>query len=115
MEKKQINIKCDGSKNHNAAAELVGSLIGGCSTCVVYAVLKPMLPEPVNLAAKVVYGMGAFGIGAIVGNQVSDAIEEQVLDSAKPLIVAKTAIQRMKKGDKKIDVDLDNMTVESDA
>ena len=115
MEKKQLNIKLEGSKDHNGAAELIGALIGGCSTCVVYTVLRPMIPESVNMAAKVVYGIGAFGIGTIVGNQVSDAIEEQVLDSAKPLIVAKAAIQRMKRGDEKIDVNLDDMTVESEA
>lgn len=115
MEKKQLNIKLEGSKDRNAAAVLIGAFIGGCSTCVVYEVMKPMLPEPVNLAVKVVYGIGAFGIGTVVCNQVSDAIEEEVLDSAKPLIVAKAAIQRMKRGDEKIDVNLDDMTVESEA
>lgn len=76
-------------------SSLIGAFVGGCAAAVVENTLEAVMPEPVNLAAKVVTGVGTYAVGSVIGMQIANAMESDMMTLCGSLLTIKAAVNEM--------------------
>ena len=74
---------------------LFGSIIGACSTVLVNDIIENVAPKPVDLTEKIVYGIGSYAIGGLVGGAVADKMTEEMKKRAGGLLILKATWNEM--------------------
>lgn len=81
----------------SAVSFMAGALSGACTSKLVVDILDNASPTPVSPKVKVMYGVGGFIIGDIVGEKACEHIEGKVTDMAKIILAVKAIAQNFDK------------------
>lgn len=81
--------------------KVVGGICGGCAAKLATDILDNISPDPVSIGTKVVYGVGAFCIGDVVGNAIAESVEVDLKNIGGGLLMLKS-FKSMMSGDSNV-------------
>ena len=79
----------------NIVSGVVGGIIGSCTTKLVGDTLENIAPEPKNIVTKVVYGIGSYAIGSIVGVLVAEKMAEETQELNGAILTCKATLNQV--------------------
>lgn len=79
----------------NIVSGVVGGIIGTCTTKLISDTLDNIAPEPTNIGMKVVYGIGSYAIGAIVGGLVAEKMAEETQELNGAILTCKATLNQV--------------------
>ena len=81
----------------NVVGGIVGGIVGHCVTEVVQDVIENVLPKPKDLGTKVVYGIGCYTIGGLVGAVAGEKMAEEMNGLSGGILTAKATFEEAMK------------------
>lgn len=81
----------------NVVGGIFGGIVGHCVTEVVQDVIENVLPKPKDLGTKVVYGIGCYTIGGLVGAVAGEKMAEEMNEISGGILTAKTMFEEAMK------------------
>lgn len=79
----------------NIVSGVVGGVIGSCTTKFINDTLENIAPEPKNVGMKVVYGIGCYAIGTIVGGLVAEKMAEEAQELNGAILTCKATLNQV--------------------
>jgi len=82
-------------------ADIVGGVVGGivgcCATEVTQGIIEQTLPKPKDLKMKVVYGIGSYAIGGLVGQFAQETMTNAMNELSGGLLTVKATVEEVLK------------------
>ena len=79
-------------------SNVTGMIFGGCSSVLVVDILDKVSPEPVNVATKVIYGIGGYCVGNLAYKAVAEDVEKTFMDFGGAILQAKAGVEGLLNG-----------------
>lgn len=77
----------------NIVGGIFGGIVGHCVTEVVQDVIENVLPKPKDLGTKVVYGIGCYTIGGLVGAVAGEKMAEEMNELSGGILMLKASVE----------------------
>ena len=81
----------------NLVSTGLGAVAGYCASRTIYTAVDNLMPDEIGLGTKIIYGIGSSCIGGFVGNNVREAVEQEILGTGGTVLTFKAGLEEISK------------------